>query len=374
MDLSNVRIREHFGLVSSNTRTGEFCFLVSSPKNRASVEKHDYVIVDHPLFGEVCPILAVISEITSCDEVAGSSIGDKMGKMLATAQIIGYVDLRNENKPICELLIPPSSGGRVYIPLKNFLEDILNRNAKGEAYETPIQIGFFEASSAEEQGSNGKVKCLLDAQDFISKHTVITGVTGAGKTHTAKLLVQEISDKTSAQIIILDSYNEYSNEPSISAKTAVVNAKIDKDGLAKEIKKNKITILNGHGLTPEEKIAFYVDTLKLLLKLRLEEKTKPFFIVIEEADYFKGETLNQVVAEGRKIGIFACLLTTHPAELGGKILAQMGNQIIGKATNKEDMEYLANVVGTSNILSGLAIGEWIINGINANRPMKISMS
>ncbi len=100
MDLSNVRIREHFGLVSNDTHTGQFCFLVSPPKNRGSVEKYDYVLVDHPLFGEACQVLAVITDITSYEEVAGSTIGDKMGKMLATAEIIGYIDLRNEIRPI----------------------------------------------------------------------------------------------------------------------------------------------------------------------------------------------------------------------------------------------------------------------------------
>ena len=111
MDLSNVRIREHFGLVSNDTHTGQFCFLISPPKNRSGLEKHDYVLLDHPLFGEVCQILAVITDITSYEQVAGgSSIGDKMGKMLATAEIVGYIDLRNDNKPLCEVLVPPNPG------------------------------------------------------------------------------------------------------------------------------------------------------------------------------------------------------------------------------------------------------------------------
>jgi DNA helicase HerA-like ATPase len=110
------------------------------------------------------------------------------------------------------------------------------------------------------------------------------------------------------------------------------------------------------------------------LKLRNEEKVKPLFLLIEEAENLKGETLDQVVAEGRKNGLSACLLTTHPTELGGKILSQMGNQIIGKTTDKDDIEYLANLTGSANgSLSSLAVGEWIINGINANRPMKVQV-
>jgi DNA helicase HerA-like ATPase len=372
MDLSNVRIREHFGLVSNDTHTGQFCFLVSPPKNRASVEKYDYVLVDHPLFGEACQVVSVITEITSYEDVAGgSSIGDKVGKMLATAEIVGFIDLRNENKPLCKVLVPPNPGCRVYVPLKKFLEDTLNRNAKGEVFKTPIEIGMLEASSAEEPGNYFGLKSFVDAQDFTSKHTIITAVAGAGKTHTAKILIQEMADKTSSQIILFDPYNEYTSALNTVAKTVELNAKIDKDTITKEIRKGQTTILNASGLTQQEKRSFYTDALQLLLKLRLEGKIKHLFIVIEEAENLKGETLDRVVAEGRKIGMFVCLLTTHPTELGGKILSQMGNQIIGKTTDKEDIEYLANMAGTADSLSNLALGEWIVNGINANRAMKV---
>jgi hypothetical protein len=49
----------------------------------------------------------------------------------------------------------------------------------------------------------------------------------------------------------------------------------------------------------------------------------------------------------------------------------MGNQIIGKTTGKEDIECLVNMTGNTNSLPGLAIGDWIVNGVGANRPMKV---
>jgi DNA helicase HerA-like ATPase len=374
MDLSSVRIREHFGLVSNDTHTGQFCFLVSPPKNKGSVEKYDYVLIDHPLFGEACQVLAVITDITSYEEVAGSTIGDKMGKMLATAKIEGYIDLRNETRPIAKVLVPPNPGCRVYIPLKKFLEDILNRNAKGEVFKVPIQIGTFEGSSAHEQDSSGSIKCFIDAEELTSKHSIITAVAGAGKTHTAKLLIKEISGKTSSQIIVFDPYNEYSHAVETSANAIVVNSKMDKDSLAKELKRGQISILNGYGLTPKEKWSFYIEVLQMLLKLRLEDKIKPLFLIIEEPENLVGETLDQVVAEGRKTGIFTCLITTNPARLGGSVLSQMGTQIIGKTTNREDIEYLTNMAGTLNTLPNLNLGEWIFNGIISNRPLKVHVT
>jgi len=373
MDLSSVRIREHYGLVSNDTHTGQFSFLVSPPKNRGGVEKHDYVLIDHPLFGEACQVLAVITDITSYEEVAGSTIGDKMGKMLATAEIEGYVDLRRENKPLCEVLVPPNPGSRVYMPLKKFLEDILNRNAKGETFKSPIEIGTFKNSSAEDQENQGRIKCFLDAQDLTSKHSLIAAGPGAGKTYLAKLLLQAISRKDSAQIFLFDSYNEYPGTVETTKKIEI-NMKTDKESLIKIIKKGLITVLNGQGLDLEEKRTFFLDSLRTILKLRLENKIAPSFLIIEEAENLEGEILDQTVVEGRKIGISVCLLATNPSELGVKILSQMGYQIIGKTINKEDISNLSNMEGTKNRPADFMVDEWIINGISNNKPIRVCLS
>ena len=100
MDLSNVRIKEHFGIVTNDTSTNQFSFLVSPPKNRESIEKEDMVSIDHPRYGDACQIIAQVKEITSYEEVAGSTIGERLGKLQATAQIIGYFDLRNETPTV----------------------------------------------------------------------------------------------------------------------------------------------------------------------------------------------------------------------------------------------------------------------------------
>ena len=161
------------------------------------------------------------------------------------------------------------------------------------------------------------------------------------------MLLQEISGKTSTQIIIFDAYNEYSG-PIDSAKKIELKGKIDEDSLTKTIKKSPITVLNAQGMALEEKRSSFLESLQTILKLRLEQKIMPQFLIIEEAENLKGETLNQAVAEGRKIGITICLLTTNPSELGSKVLSQMGYQIIGKTTTKEDTAYIANMAGTTN--------------------------
>ncbi len=94
MDLSNVRIKEHFGLITNDTNTTRFNFLVSPPKNRKGIEKQDIVCLDHPIYGDACQILGEVKELSNYEEVAGSTVGNRIGKLLATTQRIGYIDLR----------------------------------------------------------------------------------------------------------------------------------------------------------------------------------------------------------------------------------------------------------------------------------------
>ncbi len=390
MDLSNVRIREHFGLLTNDTNTSKFSFLISPPKNRESVAKEDYVIVDHPVLGETCPVLGQITEITSYQEVAGSTIGERIGKMLATTEIIGYVDLNKENKPIRKLLIPPNPGSRVYVPTKRFLEETFNRNLKGEAFAKPL---FFGTMASSIEGQQNQIKFYIDAQELLTKHSLIAAMTGAGKTQAAKILIQEIADKTDAPIVILDHAGEYTTlnpskahvvtlaaKPEKAAKKTStkqaqaksLNDKNEGEILAKEVKQGQITILNGQGLTIEERRVFYSNSLKTLWKNRTDENIKPFFLLVEEAENLKGETLDQLVTEGRKNGIAICLASIHPVELGGRVLSQIYNQIVGKTTNKDDLEILENMSGVnSSVLSHLGVGEWIINGVNRSGPMKV---
>ncbi len=48
MDLADIRIKEHFGLVTNDTSTTQLSFLVSPPKNRESIEKQNIICFNHP--------------------------------------------------------------------------------------------------------------------------------------------------------------------------------------------------------------------------------------------------------------------------------------------------------------------------------------
>lgn len=380
MDTADIRIKEHFGLVTNDTSTIQFSFLISPPKNRETIEKNDIVCFNHPKYGEACQVLAEVKEITSYEEVAGSTMGERVGKMLASAKIIGYVDLRSDIHPLRKLLAPPNPGSRVYMPYASFLEDALNRGANGEAYAQPLRLGKTEIVAASQAADDQQIDCYLDATDLTGKHTLICGMDGAGKTHLATVIIEEIANKTNHPIVVFDPNNEYSMVGTASAlnenypftfqvATVNANAKNTQDLIVNKIRRGQVAIIVAEGLTLAEKNSCYTNILNILLKSRREKLTEPFILMVEDADNFPLGAIEEVV--GSKNGIAAILISSHPTMLGGRILSKTSNQIAGRTIEPEDVDFLKNMLnGSADQVSSLRAGEWVINGINVARPTK----
>jgi DNA helicase HerA-like ATPase len=375
LELKKIRIREHLGIVTNDTSTTQFNFLVTPLKNRRVIAKEDYILLDHPVFGPNSPLIAQVSEVRSYEEIVGTTLSDKVGRIIATADILGYINLQDNVKPLHKLLTPPSPGGRIYMPYAEFLEDLFARDLNGYPLKQPIHLGNLESEATTVDENSKPINVYIDAKDLTSKHTLITAMDGAGKTHTATIIITEIANKTTHPIIITDPYGEYKKIKKHTTKsTEKITYKPDntlKDPI-KIIKTNQITILNTEHLTPEEKNQTLTKQLKTLWKTRLQGTTPPFLLVVEDAEKLKNETLKAIAYEGTKYGIALLLIVKHPTELGGKILSQTSTQIMGRTTDKDDIEHLKNMtLEKTKHLPKLKQGEWIINGINTREPTKI---
>jgi DNA helicase HerA-like ATPase len=367
MDLSKVRVREHYGVVSNNTSTSQFSFLINPPKSRSSLEKNDYLLIDHPLLGEAHQILATITEITSYEEIIGSHINEN-NKMLATAQVIGGINLTTEKKQITEVLVPPIPGCRVYVPFSDFLQDVLNRNLKGENYKSPFKFGVFIGKALGDSKNDGSIDCLIDADMLSSSHTLVSSVAGAGKTSIAKKIVAAIKDQI--KVIVFDFYGEF-KEATSSIDLNNGKFEITKESLIDQCKKNGPLSLDGLALSFEAKRKIYQEILKVLLILRIDKKINPLVVIIEEADCLKGQEFEESLALARKVGVSCCLLTNTPSEMGDKLLPLFSTQITGRMTEKKDIDFLSSVSRKVCDLSILPIGDWVLSGVKFNQPTKI---
>ncbi len=383
MELSGVRIKEHFGLVTNDTNTTQFSFLVSPPKNKESIEKRDIICLDHPIHGNSCQILAEVKEITSYEQVAGSTIGERVGKMLGTAKIIGYVDLSSQDNVIFlqSLLAPPNPGSRVYVPYAKFLEDIFTRGTKGKPLKQPLNLGKTEIMAASENGADQQINFYIDATDLISKHTLISAIDGAGKKYTVAVIIEELIEKTNHRTVILDPSNEYNPKGntaeldlncSFDFPTQIINAdsKGSEDAVISKINQCPITIVTSEKLSMTEKNEDFARFLKTLAKAIREKTIQPILLVIEDAE----DVLPQVVQEilSTKPDMGTVLVTSHPTLLGGKVLSQIQNFIIGKTIDPQDLAHVKNAsLSSDEQLASLNMGEWIVNGLDIIRPTKI---
>ena len=382
MDLSDIRIKEHFGLITNDTNTTQFSFLVSPPKNRETIEKHDTVCFNHPKYGEACQVLAEVKEITVYEEIAGSTIGERVGKMLASAKIIGYVDLRNKARPFCKLLAPPNPGSRVYMPYALFLEDILNRGGtNGETYTQPLYLGKTEIVGASREADDQQVSCYIDAADLSSKHTLICAIDGAGKTHLATVIIEELANKTSYPIVVFDPNNEYyaigetsklDENYHFNFETAIINAdpKNSQDVITKKIRNDQVSVITAENLSLAEKSVYYKNILSVLAESRRQKTTQPFILVVENAEDLPLQAIQEVLIA--KNGIATILISSHPAMLGARVFSKIGIQIAGRTVDPENLTFLKSIVeGSDEQLSSLHVGEWVINGLNVMRPTKV---
>ena len=378
MDIAKIRVKEHIGIVTNETSTTHITFLITPLKNKTTVEKTDYITLDHPTQGDTCTIIAEVTEIRSYTETVSATMAEKnTGNLIATAQILGHINQQQQNRPLQPLLTPLNAGSRVYLPYAEFLEDAFARDANGKPYQTRIHLGTLEAAATTAANNEQKkpIRHYLNAETLTATHTLIAAADGSGKTHTAATLTAELANKTQHAIAVMDPHNEYAkikeqtNKP---VQTVTPNPDKTIKDPAKTIKPNQIAIATAEGLTPEEKHRMFTLYLAALWKARLEGKVPPFLLVAEDAEILKNETLEALAYEGTKCGVALVLIAKHPTALGAAILSQTNTQIMGRTTDKDDLDYLKSMaLEKAALLPQLRQGEWIVNSATAARPVKI---
>ena len=285
------------------------------------------------------------------------------------------------HRPLHKLLLPPNPGSRVYVPYLKFLEDIFNRGIEGKSYKKPIYLGKSEIVAASAEAYD-QTDFYLDGAELATNNTLICAMDGIGKTHAAAVIVEELANKTSHQIAVVDPNGEYTTVGSAAKpdqiyhfnfQTAIIN--VDGSGNRQEdtlrkINANRVTILTAESSTLKQRNEIYSSLLNAIASSRIGMTNSPLLLIIEDADNISLEAIEEILSAKDAFGVI--LLTSHPTLLRGKILSQMQTQIVGKINDPQDLAYLQNAIsGSSAQLSCLNVGEWVISGLDIIRPTKI---
>ncbi len=159
------------GKIIGKTSTKNFSFRVESKAN-----KNQYVQVIHKEYGY---ILSQIIEI------------EQEKESIAYCIIIGF---RKDHK-IQFPMSPLEPGSEVLDAEDDFIKDVLDIQQKNAAY-----LGKLDTRD---------IKIFLDLNKLLTKHIAIIAKTGAGKSYTSGILMEEILEKK-VPILIIDPHGEYS--------------------------------------------------------------------------------------------------------------------------------------------------------------------
>jgi len=119
------------------------------------------------------------------------------GLRIATVEVVGeLVDGRLETP-----LKPPRVASPVYRTSEESLGELLKKNFSGRPMGRPVKVGKLAGSEAE---------AFVDAAEVLSKHFLVLGTTGSGKSHFTKLFLSRLLEKDpEVKLFILDPHGEY---------------------------------------------------------------------------------------------------------------------------------------------------------------------
>jgi DNA helicase HerA-like ATPase len=113
--------------------------------------------------------------------------------------IIGYYD---RNFKFVNPRLPPLQGTQVYLASDDHLRSVLGRGGREEG---SALIGYLL------NRPGGRVPISLDVGELVSKHLAVLAATGAGKSYTVGVLLEELMGiYNKAAVLVLDPHGEYS--------------------------------------------------------------------------------------------------------------------------------------------------------------------
>jgi uncharacterized protein len=160
------------GVIIGKSTTREFSFQI---ENETKV--FDYLSVHHRVFGDV---LCQVVEITAT-----------LDERIATCSIIGY---RDQDGAIKSIRIPFDVGSRVLRAEDDFIRTIIHLSDQHGAL-----LGRLEGRP---------VPVYLDLRKILTKHVAVLAKSGAGKSYSVGVLIEEILEKK-VPLVIIDPHGEY---------------------------------------------------------------------------------------------------------------------------------------------------------------------
>ncbi len=241
------------GMIFGEVRHNNFNFIVN---RNYGLQKGEYVKVNHENYGWVLAQVTDIkryNEMYSLSVITGNSVPkeDATERMIAYAKVIGYLDDRGFLKTP---KIPFKPGEKVYKADAQLIKKSLKLAKKEGVY-----LGLLE-------GHN--IKVYLNVNKLVQKHISVLAKTGAGKSYTVGVLVEELLEKK-VPMVIIDPHGEYSSlkDPNSNPKEL---ESMGKFGISPKAYETVVEYTPNPSLNPQADRKLALDITKLTINDFLE--------------------------------------------------------------------------------------------------------
>ncbi|GAB4571251.1 MAG: DUF87 domain-containing protein [Anaerolineae bacterium] len=193
-------------------------FLFVSPDREQKLKVGEFITYPVDLDGEAHSVLARISErrpvrlypdaFSADPTVDPNTVASLVGYRESsselfeiTAEVIGYYDATLND--FVNPRVPPRVGVPISLAENGYLSEVLSRRRPGET--GAATVGWLLSRP------RGDVPIAIDAGAVVSTHLAIIASTGAGKSYTASVLIEEmLKTNNRAAILVIDPHDEYS--------------------------------------------------------------------------------------------------------------------------------------------------------------------
>ncbi|MDD5111090.1 MAG: ATP-binding protein [Candidatus Altiarchaeota archaeon] len=335
------------GSISGEVRPNTFEVLITD----VCVERGSYVKVKHDAYGWVLARIESLKRyLDDFDEES----------LMAGARTIGYLQENN-------ILVPKTPfkpNEKVYLADTELITSILGLKTGGSG---SIYLGMLEGHD---------IPVYLDIKKTIGKHMSVLAKTGAGKSYTVGVILEELL-KTNMPVVIIDPHGEY-------ASLKVENDEYDamlKYGIKAASYKDKILeyAINTELNAQSKKLAltFVADTMELseILPLALSDKQKSvIFTALRDLD-------SDVINRGYTIDDLILRVEQEPINLKWKVIEGLeelkksgvfdGTPVKPDEIVKKGNASIINLLGAEPRIQQLVVAKLIKELFDARRTNQI---
>ncbi|HXO19986.1 MAG TPA: ATP-binding protein [Thermoanaerobaculia bacterium] len=242
---------------------------------------------------------------------------------------------------------------------------------------TPLEVGVLLTDE--------RIPVVFNACGF-NRHTALLAQSGAGKSYALGVIIEELLQKTSARLVIIDPNGDFAGLRELEAGKSVVLAQSRqpmkyRSAVSRLFRRHsRGVLLNLNYLEGVLWDGIVADAISRLWERR--DDRCPTIIIVDEAHNFVpaldgsgpvAAMMMKIAAEGRKYGLWLILASQRPQKLHSNVISQCDNLILMKLSSHFDIDHVAGAFGAVDrtlvqLTAGFKAGSGLIVGRLVKSP------